>query len=334
VHTLTFVLIYFTYGLAFFCMGLVTLLEVRRCSNERLRHALLYLAAFGILHGLHEWYELAHGLQIFSVDPDIIMLGEGARLMLLCFSFLSLGAFGSWLLAPTEEIRRLSMLAPLVATGLWAFGSLYFNSHYTLQNGLFDVIDVWTRYVLAIPSALLACAGLVVLQKDFRKAGMAQFGRDALWAAIAFAWYGLIGQLFTRPSVLFPSTVINSSLFYQVFGFPIQLLRAVAAVVVAVFVLRFLRSFEVETQRKIAELQAAQLEEAQRRDILRGELLRRVVAAQEAERQRIARELHDETGQALTAIGLGLRGATSALRQDPDKASQNLRSLEGMVAHS
>ena len=39
---------------------------------------------------------------------------------------------------------------------------------------------------------------------------------------------------------------------------------------------------------------------------LRGELLHRVITTQEEERRRIARELHDETGQALTALRLSL----------------------------
>jgi signal transduction histidine kinase len=39
------------------------------------------------------------------------------------------------------------------------------------------------------------------------------------------------------------------------------------------------------------------------------DVLRRVVAAQEVERRRLARELHDETGQALTSMLLGLRTA-------------------------
>ena len=43
--------------------------------------------------------------------------------------------------------------------------------------------------------------------------------------------------------------------------------------------------------------------------------LRRVVAGQELERKRLARELHDETGQALTSILLGLKGIEDA----PDK---------------
>jgi signal transduction histidine kinase len=48
---------------------------------------------------------------------------------------------------------------------------------------------------------------------------------------------------------------------------------------------------------------------------------RRVVQAQELERRRLARELHDETGQALTSILLGLKPLEEALADHPARAA-------------
>jgi signal transduction histidine kinase len=53
--------------------------------------------------------------------------------------------------------------------------------------------------------------------------------------------------------------------------------------------------------------------------------LRRVVTGQELERARLARELHDETGQALTSILLGLRTIQDA--DDTEQAVEDVREL-------
>lgn len=328
----TQVLIFLFYGLAFFSMGLAITLEIVHGSDPRLKHALRPLASFGYLHGLHEWIEMLEVMGVLPGLRDFGILWDGLRIGLLAFSFLSLGAFGASLLATNDYQRRLSLIAPAGMAGVWGIGMLSMQGAYS--QDLWDVADVWTRYVLAIPGSLLASIGLIALQRAFRKAGMARFGRDSLWAAVAFLWYGLVGQLFTRPSSFPPSDTINDELFLDFFGFPVQFLRAGAAMLAAIFVIRVLRSFEVEIKRRIVDLQEARLEEIQRREALRSEYLKRVVDAQEAERQRIARELHDETGQALTALGLGLRGAASTLKGDPDKASGQLQHLEGLVAHS
>jgi signal transduction histidine kinase len=52
----------------------------------------------------------------------------------------------------------------------------------------------------------------------------------------------------------------------------------------------------------------------------REELLHRVIVAQEEERKRVARELHDETSQTLAALMLGLDTIETALAHDPKEA--------------
>lgn len=74
-------------------------------------------------------------------------------------------------------------------------------------------------------------------------------------------------------------------------------------------------------------------EEIARRDALRQEFLHRIVETQEEERTRIARELHDEFGQMLTGLAIGLRGAQTSLEKSR-LLRQQLRQLEEMAGQA
>ena len=272
----------FFYGLAFFSMGLLVMIEGGRASDLRLRRALRPLAAFGLVHAVYEWLDMYGGIAnlLGQSTPGYI---EPLQMGVLTFSFLSLAAFGSYLITTRPNDWRLMLLIPLGLETIWAFGIFILRSKYA-SAVLWDVADVWTRYSLAIPAAALASVGLVAQQRVFRQSGLISFGRDSLWAAVAFAWYGIVGQIFTQATPLFPSNYINQELFVSAFGFPVQLFRAGMAILASIFVIRFLRAFQVEFDRKLASLQDARVEEAEQREAQRGELFKRVVAAQESER--------------------------------------------------
>ena len=70
----------------------------------------------------------------------------------------------------------------------------------------------------------------------------------------------------------------------------------------------------IATQIGIALENVYLLEELREKEEIRGRLLERVISIQEGERQRIARELHDETGQVLTALMMNVE----LLRTEPE----------------
>ncbi len=139
---------------------------------------------------------------------------------------------------------------------IWGLGALSFPEQYPTAKDVWHTADVWTRYSLGIPSALIASFGLMAQQRAFRKVGLVQFGRDSLTAAVALGLYGTVGQFFVRASRLPPSTYINEGLFFHWFQFPVQILRAGLAIVVAISVIRLMRSFDTEIQCEIDSLSA------------------------------------------------------------------------------
>lgn len=77
-------------------------------------------------------------------------------------------------------------------------------------------------------------------------------------------------------------------------------------------------------------------DEVQRAEKTRGELLRQIISAQEEERKRIARELHDETGQALSTLLVSLEALAASLPKGPesDLIKARLEGVKSLVAAS
>jgi signal transduction histidine kinase len=92
---------------------------------------------------------------------------------------------------------------------------------------------------------------------------------------------------------------------------------------------------ELRIQERTAEIEKL-YEELKQRDELRARLLQKLIRAQEEERRRIARELHDETSQVISTLALSLDTAIATLPQDASRErllearALALRTLDGI----
>ncbi|MBI4283725.1 MAG: GAF domain-containing protein [Chloroflexi bacterium] len=72
-------------------------------------------------------------------------------------------------------------------------------------------------------------------------------------------------------------------------------------------------------------------EEAKQRDELRGQLLNSVINAQEEERKRIARELHDEYGQSLTVLKINIESMENISPPNQSQLEEKLKNARSLV---
>ncbi len=254
------VVVFFFYGLAFFVMGLALAFASRQGSEFKFARAIRPLAAFGILHGLHEWYEMFQKIANLTSGYVPAVWDETIRLAILVLSLLMLLVFGVSLLSP-QKPGRLSKYGPVAGMlVLWMVGVGLIGL--TLKPPMEEMIaaaDALARYSLGVPGALVGTWALMAQQRTFREHDMPQFGRDLVWCAAALFLYGVIGQIFVRQSLLFPSMYVNSMLFLQWFGIPVQLFRGVMAAILTFYMVRALRAFELESQQRLEAAHQARL---------------------------------------------------------------------------
>lgn len=298
--------VFFIYGLAFFGMGITMALESGRSPALAGARVLRPLAAFGLIHGAHEWME-SYLMQAEAFDNPLPDWLPWLRLGFLYASFISLFLYGIQMLLlaspynPGKRKFRYSVFSVYVLFVTINLVSAYIKSPIPLTS----LLDGLGRYLLAVPAATLATLALRA-----QALGMFQNKRTRLGASLAIAsfWFAIymLTQFFVHPIDMFPARYVNQDTFLLYVGFPIQLIRTIAAIMITYGLVRATQYMEEERKTELFAAQQSRLEALEQQEEIRRELLRHTVQAQEDERARIARELHDETSQTLAAFTLEL----------------------------
>ena len=238
-------LIFQVYGLAFFVLGVAALLSMRRDTGAGLAAHLGWLAAFGMLHGLHTVINVE---RLHNPVAWLVVLGTA----LMVTSFAALLEFGRRLWNERPGGRRLAVLLLYPATGLGT--AVFMLAAPQASAGL----ELGARYLLGVPGAALAGIGLlaqaraaasapdtVVIARWLRLAALAMLG----YAVLTLFLYPGSGRLLAD---WLPTTVD----FLATTGLPVQLPHALCAVLLAtafVFINRQGRSLTVTTLRRVTD---------------------------------------------------------------------------------
>mgnify|MGYP001202446246 CR=1 FL=1 len=332
------IVVYFIYGLSFFSLGLAVGVEAAgHVQDAAVRRAVAALSFFGVVHGLHEWYEMFLLLAGMGGDRAVPLAVSVLRVLTLVTSFTALYYFSVIMLNRywPRIVKGLRFAIP----GLFAVGLLAASIHTDLHWNLWLAeVDRWARYSLAFPSAVLS--GIAMLESGHARAQEHERLMAFGWrlAGIGFILYGLVGQTVVAPGGWLLPAVYNTDVFYRMFGIRVQVFRAASALMITTGLIAGLRAVEERRRRQLEAANTARMEaqeqaslELQRREALQAELLHRTIAAQEEERAHIARELHDEIGQTLTALRMGVDALSTSVAQGTAVSSDQVEGLHRLA---
>jgi signal transduction histidine kinase len=304
-------IILFLYGQVFFVMGLAIALQSRRYSRLDLARSLQWLAAFGIIHGLHEWGDLFIPLQSAYLSQPVVRALNLAHLVTLGISFACLFEFGMSLLRSlaTKQLGPALRWLPLAVLLTW-LGVIFF-----LLLPVMPDFAEWqrtanalARYFIGFPGALLAAYGLRrhALER-IAPLGVPHIVQSLRVAGFALVLYAIVGGLIVPPVPFFPGSWLNTATFWEATGLPVLLFRSVIGLVLAITIIRTLEVFDVETERIIESMEQQQI----------------LVT----ERDRIGRELHDGAIQLVYTAGLLVEAAQNLAPPDTPIANRLERAV-------
>jgi two-component system, NtrC family, sensor kinase len=221
-------ILYLLYGLAFFTLGVSILSRDIRLSELGIARIIWLLAAFGLVHGFHEWLELLE--QLHPVIKTSFF--SYFRLAVVSLSFLFLLYFGLFLNIITlygDNALETTPRIVKILIGISALSLLLIAAY--LDIGTEN--DLNTRLLIALPGGLLSGGGLVIYSRTVRA-----FSKKV---AVNFIFAGSFMICYALLTGVIPSDFVVPLLEVKIIVF-----RGISAFLIMAFTIRGLSVFSLE----------------------------------------------------------------------------------------
>jgi signal transduction histidine kinase len=297
-------IVLFVQGEVFFVLGLAIAWQSRRHSRLALARSLGWLGAFGLTHAMVEWGNIFIPIQAQYLGRAWIELLLLFQAFLLAFSFAALFQFGAEALSALRPSLRWLQVIPGGLLILWMAAFLWTSQVTRLAPAQFVIhANVWARYLLGVPGAVTAALALMAQKPQPIQTGSTVRHTYAFQVAgVALVSYAILTGLLVPPAPFFPANTINSDLVLNRFGLPVEVLRSIVGLVLVISIVRGLEIFRMEADRRIEEMEQAQI--------------------LTAERERISREIHDGTIQTIYTAALITESVRKRLSGDDPMAAR------------
>ncbi|MDT3700811.1 MAG: histidine kinase [Thermincola sp.] len=299
---------YFLYGLSYYTMGVAIAFQYRNYSSFRMAYSLSMLAAFALLHGISEWgmVFIPVGVPNFGDFPLWKLIA--VQRLLQAVSYFFLFCFGIKLVS--DSYNKKFFWWVILPTVLFLGWFAEFARFITLvgKDGLLEwllVSESWSRYLLALPAGMFTAYGLALQVPEFKDFNNKTVTQNLFVASIAFGLLGLFSGLVVPQNIGGLSRYINIESFRSLAGFPIEVFRTATALLATWSITSLLAIFDLEKQRQVMESR-------------RSEAIYR-------ERERIARDLHDDVTQSIFAVGLDLQVTSNIVDKDSKTAADRIK---------
>ena len=239
--------IYFIYGLAFFLFGFSILHYPMENSIFKFTRELKYLGAFGILHGISEWLLMFKSLGS-EETKEIFYL---ASLITMSLSYAILFYF-SLRVVSNKTFSMITLLFIILGSAVFLIGFHHISS----AN-----VNILIRYFLGAPGIFMTA--YIFFHPFYLVQGSVydSMKRCAYLLASTFFLYGIFAGLIVPTGSFFPSSVVNKDSFEALTALPIELFRALCAIVASYAITQILRVFKYQTDFHLLRLSKA-LEES------------------------------------------------------------------------